>query len=1520
MEGAIMPLLMSLQYKNNIYTKTINSNEKVTFGSGAKDTVQIAEMPQNQITVAYNAGSIALGLGGSLSITRENIPVGRPLAIQAGNGENAVVFFHNVNQVGRKSIKLPYDGHLSVGRSDKNDIILGLPFVSGKHFNITCQGGSVRIDDADSTNGIYLNGRRIKNAVMRNEDVLNILTIKISLVNGVLYFENTDNAIALGASAGRSSSQSTHPQQQTAQAKTIKYRRSPRTRARLPYEDIILASPPSPGQNYEDGDKLLEAVNIATSLGSSAIMGMYSPAMAALRTVTTGVNLYSSKKRKKELKERIETYQRERKEKYTAYIADQQAKIEKVMESQRTIITDENPTPQECLQIVGQMKRNLWERMPSDNDFLSVRVGMGYDQLCVDIKSRAEVRGFKMETDEMEDLCAQIAEENRIVDYVPARVNLRNLSTVGILGDRNKVVHFVRNMIINLSALHSAEEVHVVGIFNKEERAAWSSLRWLPHIWDENHQFRFLAFDDERAHNICELMKEMLVKRQEAVSQSHGMDKKPGALPHYVFILGDKAMTERESIMDYLSTNHPELGITALFLYDDIYWLPQHCQYIIDLNNNPCAYDRMSTNEKFFFTPDEPVSGSDFDKFARKMSAVEVEDFRINNTLPNSLTFMEGYGVRTVEQLDVLRRWSQNDASNSLAAPIGVMPGGKPFMLDVHSKVHGAHGLIAGTTGSGKSELIQSWILSMAINYHPYDVNFVIIDYKGGSMAQLLEPLPHVVNKLTNIDANIGRSLVSIEAEIKRRERLMSENRVNSVGEYQRLFKSGMVKEPMPHLIIVSDEFAELKKEEPEFMDALTSFARVGRSLGIHIVLATQKPTGIVNDQIDSNSRFRICMKVNDVSDSREIIKKPDAATITQPGRAYVRVGNDEVYALVQSYWSGAEYMGDKQVSEHSENKVRVVDINGRRLDLKKKPKKTDKGKDELTVIIEHINQVAESRGIVKLPGLWMPELPEEVHLSDLPVTGVFGDYGWSPMDETLQVPVGLFDRPQEQDQGVQYMDFSKDTHFAIYGGGATGKTTLLKTMMMSMALNFSPRDVNIYAIDCGGRTMAGFEGLPHVGGVVLDYEMEKWEKLNELIQRELQYRKFRFQDCNVGNIGAYRRNVANDMADIFIVIDNLVPALATFAGLEPLLIMLAGEGSTYGIHMVFTSHQTSGINYKITNGVSGIITFQQNDISNYQTLLSSRPATMPQNPGRALIKNIPPQSPIEFQTAIYVVSGDDTAGNSILDALKEKMEPFSQGIRAKAIPVLPKEVKTEEMLGVYKERERIPVGIRFDNCEPACIDLSQRFTGIISGQNVYETEDMLRSVLDILISRNDNEIHLFDKKSKTLADYQDKVSYYSADYDSSSLKDNVNSIIDVMEWREEERDRIFEEEGNFNKERFLAQNKQVCIVFNDVVTFADSVDDNVRDTLECMCRLSKDLGLVAIATAGEEGLLNNSINEPLAKTLIASQNALIVTGKAERYNCFKNNLSYEEKKAELADDEALLIENGRAVKVRPMK
>ncbi len=319
--------------------------------------------------------------------------------------------------------------------------------------------------------------------------------------------------------------------------------------------------------------------------------------------------------------------------------------------------------------------------------------------------------------------------------------------------------------------------------------------------------------------------------------------------------------------------------------------------------------------------------------FARKLAAVELKDRASEAELPSSITFLQGYHARRVEDLDVFSRWERSEPHRTLAAPIGMMAGRKLFYLNVldGNEAHGPHGLLAGTTGSGKSELLQSWILSMAVSYHPHDVNFVIIDYKGGGMSDLMEPLPHVVGKITNISRNIGRSLVSLKSEVKRRQQLFAEYGVNNIEKYQRAYRNGEAKERLPHLIIVTDEFAEMKKEEPEFMTELNSIAAVGRSLGVHMLLATQKPAGVVTDQISANSRFRICMKVQDVADSREMLKRPDAARITQAGRAYVRVGEDELFELFQSFYSAAGYSETITDKMSTENLVRVVGVTGNR-------------------------------------------------------------------------------------------------------------------------------------------------------------------------------------------------------------------------------------------------------------------------------------------------------------------------------------------------------------------------------------------------------------------------------------------------------------------------------------------------------------------------------------------------------------------------------------------------------------
>ena len=257
------------------------------------------------------------------------------------------------------------------------------------------------------------------------------------------------------------------------------------------------------------------------------------------------------------------------------------------------------------------------------------------------------------------------------------------------------------------------------------------------------------------------------------------------------------------------------------------------------------------------------------------------------------ISFLEMYDVGKVEQLNITNRWKNNDPTKSLQAPIGVDKNRELFKLDLHEKFYGPHGLIAGMTGSGKSEFIITYILSMAINYSPDEVSFILIDYKGGGLAGAFQnketgmKLPHLAGSITNLDTvEMNRALSSIQSELRRRQRIFNDARdalnesTIDIYKYQRLFREGLVKEPVTHLFIISDEFAELKSQQPEFMDQLISTARIGRSLGVHLILATQKPAGVVDDQIWSNSKFRVCLKVQDKSDSMDMIKCPDAASL----------------------------------------------------------------------------------------------------------------------------------------------------------------------------------------------------------------------------------------------------------------------------------------------------------------------------------------------------------------------------------------------------------------------------------------------------------------------------------------------------------------------------------------------------------------------------------------------------------------------------------------------------------------
>ncbi len=1496
-----MNTIVVLLHGNRLYQVQTERSQTVSFGSGKKDTMQVSGFEPNQISVKIHFNSFSVFAKKQYGIEETNVPLDTFLTLDK---RSKTLIYATFAASKPTTLTLPYQCRLSVGRSDDNDIVLKFPFISARHFILRCESGVLRVEDCNSTNGVYLNGKKAEIARMDPGDVLAIMSVKITFVNGALHFENVGSKIQIHAL--KTDKVYDHQTHASAQINRLVYRRSPRARESLPVSDIILANAPNKAQRFEKSRGMLSSLaGSSAMLAGSLAVCIASLAMLAARAasmVSPFASVTSNRSSNKKRRKKAEQFEALRQEKYGAYIQSQKARIEAVARVQREIVMRENPNPHECAEIVAGLRRNLWERTPGDSDFLDLRLGMGYEPLCAAVKTRQDVSAFRMEEDEVTELARQIIEETRLVDHIPLRVSLAKYPSVGVVGSREKEIRLVQNLLVSLCTLHCYEDVRLVGIFDEREKAFWEPIRWFPHIWDENRQFRFLAFDRRGAHEICEMLGAVISDRQANTEQSYLSVKR--SLPHYVLVFGSKEAVEREPVMQQLLDIDSSAGVTSVFVFDDLYSLPHHCKFIIDADDQPTAFEKAETNKKYFFTPDPPLSRHEFDALARRLSAVELDGFSKTAAVPDSITFLNGFGVSRVGELHADLRWEQSQPYDSLAAPLGVMRGEKTFSLDIHEKAHGPHGLVAGTTGSGKSELLQAWILSMAITFHPHDVVFVLIDYKGGGMANLLEPLPHVVGKITNIGAGIGRSLISLQSEIKRRQHLFDQYGVNHIDKYQRLYKNGMAAVPLPHLIIVADEFAELKKEEPEFMSGLVSASRVGRSLGIHLILATQKPGGIVDDQIQSNSRFRLCLKVQDITDSREMIKRPDAARLTQAGRAYIRVGEDEYFDLFQSYYSGAPYQPDDSSNQNELFEVSLVETNGARVQLipKRKPAhKTDT--DELQAVVRYVSAVAGRLGVKKLPGPWLPELPEQICLQDLKEK--------APSPTWPQLPIGLYDSPKTQSQGVQTIDFSSEGHYAIYGATGTGKTNLLKTVLTAIGEFYQPNEICAYIIDAGGWSLSAFAELPHVGGIALDSEEEKIEKLQLLIMQEFERRKKLFLRHSVSSLRAYRADISADLPAVVVAVDNIVPLFELYPDIESFFVTIARDGATYGIYLLYTANSTSGVRYKIIQNIRGAIAFELTDKGDYPTVVGRPEEELPKIAGRAYFKGKPP---VVFQAATAFHCDSDREQNELIKRRCAAVNAEWKGVRPKAIPVMPERLSAEALRRTAAERTMAVAGLSFETTEPFFFDLSERYCLLIAGEAHSGKSAQLLNMTRLL---SDTKAVVIDSKSGSLAELKKSALYYSASDDDQTISEIAGALVATLNDRKRKQNAAKKEEPSLNEKAFALGFEQIAIVIDDLKEFVDEVSDRNKDTMERICRMAAGLGIVVLCACRTADATRLNEIESLTRVIVACQNGLGICGSPSRFPFFKNNLKYSEKEIEAGKGNAYAYSDGVCKKIK---
>lgn len=1501
---------VAFRYRDREYYTNLLEGTEVFFGNHKTDKIQIADSKEHMLWLRAEKDKVIISAKEPLSAKYKEVPLNEFMCLNYELG--AILYISRITGFSDKVLDLPYSGRFICGKAETNDIILRYPIVSRKHFQISCEAGQVHIEDLNSTNHLYLNGKRISKAVMKTGDILSIYTFRFLLENGKLYFENMSDGLKFSDDIDKKQeSPKAEPVHDYVKNKPdgmketqeLRYHLSPRTREQLPHEPIILSG--APGQAHAPGGRrgnLIYLMSSGAMMAASLATGGITPAAllaraAGMLSPVASMAMYG--KMSKEEQKQYEEYERLRKERYQAYIDDQKARIAKVADVQRRIVTEENQNPETCMNSVLELRRNLWERMPSDSDFLVTRLGIGKIKLCVEVKSRVDTDGFHIIDDELESLSGQIIEETRYVDNAPVCISLKEYPTIGIVGSMEKSYYLLRSMLVELTTQHSYKDLRLVCLFDEDERKLWGVLRWLPHIWDETGQVRYIAFNKKQRNTVCELLGDEIRHRKQAIQETHKQDKH-SALPHYVVITNRRDILFPEAIYEDLISNNASLGFTTIFMADAMYDLPQTCRCLIDLTSTPVVYERDKFDERSYFAQDPPVHQNQLNTFTRQMAAIELEDKKTRTAIPAAVTFLQGYGVDTVEELGILERWESSEPYKTLAAPIGIMDGGKVFSLDIRSgeHSHGPHGLLAGTTGSGKSEFLQTWILSMAVNYHPHDVNFVIIDYKGGGMSDLMEPLPHVVGKITNIDRNISRSLVSLKSELKRRQELFAQCGVNNIDKYQKAYQSGEVKERLPHLIIVTDEFAEMKKEEPEFMTELNSIATVGRSLGIHLLLATQRPAGVVTDQINSNSRFRICMKVQDVADSREMIKRPDAARITQSGRAYIRVGEDEMFELFQSFYSAAEYTESQSGGLKNENQVRIVGVTGERINPLKKQKKSMSDMDELTAIIRHMNEICRQQGIEKLPGPWLPELTKWLSFQELGILDVFDGAAWPKDRPGLSVPIGKYDIPAHQMQGVLSLNFLETGHFGIFGIPSSGKTMLLKTILMALALHYTPKTVQITVIDAGSWSLNEFSGMPHVREVILNQEEEKLKKFAIRLKKEMAARKHAFLTHAVNSLSAYWEAVSKDLPAMIIMIDHLGPLLGQYMEMLDLLMNVAANGMTYGIFLVFTANSSMGISYKFLQLIKGTIALQMADKGDYASLVGPIAGiSLPNVPGRALLKGNPP---VAFQTTVYVDEKSEQARHEAVLRLSRQMKETWDSDKQRQDTQREKRENTKSALlegtleKVGQERGDLLVGTNVNTLEPTWIDLIKPYLLLISSDSREQNKSVLKKLEKQLSKKEDSKIVYLN---------------------SENQREQLQNLIAIL--NERKKNYIWHKKEQGKKEQIIPEGyMRICLLIEDLPAFAAALSSDEQKGYHRIFTMAAGLGVMVLAAGLREELSEEEPNI-LTKAVLAAQNVLAFGRSPMEHRFAWNGAACVGADMALEEDETALIQNEKLTILR---
>jgi DNA segregation ATPase FtsK/SpoIIIE, S-DNA-T family len=904
------------------------------------------------------------------------------------------------------------------------------------------------------------------------------------------------------------------------------------------------------------------------------------------------------------------------------------------LDAERIARRDECPDPATVLSIASGPRRRLWERRRTDPDYLLLRVG------TADLPSAVEL------TDPEQD------EHRRQVFWqvpdAPVTIPLAERTVVGVAGPADTPRAVARWLVTALATLHSPNDLQICLLTDSSGRESWEWMRWLPHCRPRQGQncAALIGNDAESvATRIAELLA-IVASRQQAMREQN---LRQAQFPTDIVMVFDGSRKLRSlpgSIQ--LLREGPQVGVYAICLDSDERLLPAECQAVVVMQPDGLKVGQMMAATIRQVRPDH-VSPAWCGRLARSMAPVRDVSEDDAGGLPDSARLLDVLSLEPPSADVIAGRW--NGGGRSTFAMVGESYDG-PFGIDIRKD--GPHGLIAGTTGAGKSELLQTLVASLAVSNRPDEMTFVLVDYKGGSAFKDCVQLPHTVGMVTDLDPHlVERALVSLSAELTRREHILADVGAKDIEDYQILLdrerRGGYRRpQPMPRLLIVIDEFASMARDLPDFVTGLVNIAQRGRSLGIHLILATQRPSGVVSADIRANTNLRIALRVTDPTESADVIDAPDAAYISKstPGRAYVRLGHASLVPFQAGRVGGRRPGAVTAITQRPW--LAPVSWNSLGRPEPQRPATRQREDEEITdlkVLVEQIQRAAERLRIPPQHSPWLPALPEVLQLREVVSAG----------SESHHCSFGVEDVPTLQLQRPAMIDLATFSHLMAAGAPRSGRSQLLRTIAGSLALDNSCADVHLYGIDCGNGALLPLADLPHCGAVVSRTQPERAARLITRLGAEAGRRQELLAESGFADIGEQRAAVSphDRLPHIVVLLDRWEGFTTTLGdgldggALTDVITKLLAEGASVGMHLVMTGDR-SLLAGRISAMCEEKLAFKLAEKDDY-SLIGLRPREMPDRipPGRAFRAG----SGLEVQVGLL---GPDASGQGQATALRE--------------------------------------------------------------------------------------------------------------------------------------------------------------------------------------------------------------------------------------------------------------------------